>query len=238
MIRAGTGCVYGRTRFWRQPVLAVWDDCLPRAHALAVCKALLLVVCLYEDTVTESFARTQTPLHKAPAPARLPSASLRRGSSVVSEPIRLYRYPFSRRHSHSTRRYITAFVGAVWSPQPLIAAVCRAQTGLVGPPVSCMGFIFLNPTPALLKLWEVVRIEHSLRVRCCPLSPGNQRHNPPPHNRLGRGPTPSVTPNRSSSTPTADFWKVRLSLCLTLPFSHPLPFFRHSGVVAQYILFH
>ena len=139
---------------------------------------------------------------------------------MVSESIRLYRHPFSRRHSHSTRRYITAFVGAFWSPQPLIAAVCRAQTGLVGPPVSCMGFIFLNPTPALLKLWEVVRIEHSLRVRCRPLSQflGHQQHNRP-NNRLGRSPTPSVTPNRSSSTPTGNFWKVRLSLCLTLPFS-------------------
>ncbi len=28
-----------------------------------------------------------------------------------------------------------------------------------------MGFMYLNPTPALRTLWDAVRVEHSLRVR-------------------------------------------------------------------------
>lgn len=32
----------------------------------------------------------------------------------------------------------------------------------------CMGFMYLNPTPALLTLWDAVRVEHSLRTRTRP----------------------------------------------------------------------
>lgn len=41
--------------------------------------------------------------------------------------------------------------------------ICTTARGAYALP--CMGFMYLNPTPALRTLWDAVRVEHSLRVR-------------------------------------------------------------------------